>query len=138
VFHSRDWGRSWTASETPIPHNTASSGLFSIAALEGGWIGVGGDYRLETSGAGNLMVRAAQGTWRTPKQPPGIFLSAVLFRGPDRLIAVGPRGTYQSVDQGETWQNASEEGFHTASIAADGTVWAAGARGRTARWISTK
>ncbi|MFN7933559.1 MAG: hypothetical protein U0R19_09540 [Bryobacteraceae bacterium] len=129
VFHSRDWGKTWTATETPASHSTASSGLFSIAASANAWIAVGGDYRKEANGEGNLALSSL-----AVKTAPPIFLSGVLWLSEKMALAVGPRGTFRSADSGQSWTSASEEGFHTVSIAHDGAVYAAGARGRIARW----
>lgn len=129
VLHSRDWGSSWTVEETPVAHKTASSGLFSIAATATSWIAVGGDYRLETNGEGNITLRA-----KAVKAPPPTYLSAVIWRSAREAFAVGPRGTFRSLDAGESWTKASDEGFHTITIAPGGTIFAAGARGRIARW----
>ncbi|MBS1824394.1 MAG: hypothetical protein JST93_03650 [Acidobacteria bacterium] len=129
VFHSRNWGKTWTVEETSVPHPVASSGLFSIAATAGGWIAVGGDYRQEVNGAGNLALSNLQ-----VKAAPPIFLSAVVWRSAKEAIAVGPRGTFRSTDSGQTWELASEEGFHTLSTTVNGALFAAGARGRIARW----
>ncbi len=129
VFHSRDGGQSWTVTATDIPHPTPSSGLFSIAAGASGWVAAGGDYRQETSGLGNLVLSAAP-----VKSAPPIFLSAVVRRTGDEFLAVGPRGTFLSADAGQSWSEAAADGFHTASRAPDGALFAAGARGRIARW----
>jgi len=129
VFASRDWGRTWTVEETALPHATPSSGLFSIAAMAESWIAVGGDYREETRGVGNLALPGTQ-----VKRPPPVFLSAVVWLRKS-VMSVGPRGTYLSRDAGVTWELGSEEGFHTVSVASDGTVYGAGARGRIGRWV---
>lgn len=130
VFHSRDGGRSWTVTTTDIPHSTPSSGLFSIAPSASGWVAAGGDYRQETSGVGNLALSASP-----VKSAPPIFLSAVALRTGNELIAVGPRGTFRSADGGQSWSEAAEDGFHAISRAPDGALFAAGARGRIARWV---
>lgn len=129
VFHSSDWGVTWRVEETTALHKTASSGLFSIAANGERWIAAGGDYRLETSGEGNLVVAG-----KSVSSTPPIYLSAVVYRTALEVLASGPRGTFLSVDAGASWQRASDEGFHTMSVAAGGTVYAAGAGGRIARW----
>lgn len=130
VFASRDWGRTWSVEETAVVHATPSSGLFSIAAMAESWIAVGGDYREETRGVGNLVVRGAE-----VRRAPPVFLSGVV-RLRKSLLSVGPRGTYLSRDGGVTWELGSEEGFHTVSVASDGTVYGAGARGRIGRWVT--
>ena len=45
VFHSEDGGQTWSVAKTPIRHDSASAGIFSLAfsdALHG--VAVGGDY----------------------------------------------------------------------------------------------
>lgn len=128
VFRSADWGRTWTAVESGVAYRTASSGLFSVSGAGNGWIAVGGDYREEARGEGNVAgVKVAKA--------PAVFLSAVI-RMLTAVMAVGPRGTYVSRDGGVNWELGSEEGFHTVSVAKDGTVFGAGARGRVGRWVT--
>ncbi|MBL8176852.1 MAG: hypothetical protein JNK48_19410 [Bryobacterales bacterium] len=129
VFASLDWGRTWSVSETGMAYSTASSGLFAIAAHGAGWVAVGGDYRAEDRGTGNIAVRGAE-----VRKAPGVFLSGVvLLEG--LAMAVGPRGTFLSRDGGKSWETGSEVGFHTVSLAKDGTVYGAGALGRIGRWV---
>ena len=51
------------------------------------------------------------------------------------LIAVGPRGTALSTDEGQSWRQVDEEAFHAISCRA-GTCVAAGAKGKVAVWTS--
>src|SRR5262249_2041802 len=38
VFHSKDSGVSWTVTETPLPSGNASSGIFSLACNDHGYL----------------------------------------------------------------------------------------------------
>ena len=60
----------------------------------------------------------------------GIF--SVAFKDPQTGIAVG---CDRSVD-GEEWHSFSEIGFHAIHVAPDGSVWACGSTGRTARLVA--
>jgi photosystem II stability/assembly factor-like uncharacterized protein len=126
VFHSEDGGQTWSVAKTPIRHDSASAGIFSLAfsdALHG--IAVGGDYMKPDESAGNVAVTDDEGrTWSVPTGPgPRGYRSAV-----SGGIATGPSGTDQSSDRGRTWTKATDEGYN-----AFNSGWAVGPNGRIAR-----
>ncbi|MBL8774038.1 MAG: hypothetical protein JNK30_21810 [Phenylobacterium sp.] len=136
VFHSRDDGATWSASETAI-EGDESAGLFGGMALGGGRaVVVGGDYRAELR-EGPAIARTQDGgrTW-TPAPDAGTprLLEGVARRDARTLIAVGPRGASVSRDDGATWRQVDDEAFH-AIACAGATCVAAGSRGRVAVWI---
>ena len=135
VLHSSDRGRTWTVAKTPVATG-GSAGIFSIAfrdALHG--VVVGGDYQKETEAIDNAAVTTDGGkTWSLVKVSG--FRSAVAFKRGSKAswIAVGPRGTDVSVDDGRTWKPLAEGGFDAFSFAPSGrTGWGAGARGAIGR-----
>jgi photosystem II stability/assembly factor-like uncharacterized protein len=141
VFRSEDWGRTWTVAETPLLHDAASAGIFSLAfrdARHG--VAVGGDY-LKLAGAVNNVAITEDGgvTWSAPGGPgPSGFRSAVAFvrgssGGSGTTVATGPGGTDVSLDGGRTWKRVSERGYHALSFTRDGAGWASGDKGRTGR-----
>jgi photosystem II stability/assembly factor-like uncharacterized protein len=118
VFHSQDSGQTWSVAKTPIRHDSASAGVFSLAfsdALRG--IAVGGDYMKPTESAGNLAVTSDGGkTWIAPAGPaPGGYRSAVTCGAV--CIATGTSGSDLSTDGGKSWGsfdggfNAINNGF---------------------------
>jgi photosystem II stability/assembly factor-like uncharacterized protein len=141
VFRSEDWGRTWTVAETPLLHDSASAGIFSLAfrdARHG--VAVGGDYQKLDGTLHNVAITEDGGvTWSVPGGPaPSGFRSAVAFiqdRGgsSSRVVATGPGGTDVSPDGGQTWKRVSEHGYHALSCARDGSGWASGDKGRTGR-----
>lgn len=141
VFRSKDRGRQWTVSETPLQQGTPSAGVFSVLFWnETDGIVVGGDYR-RTRDARRAVALTTDGgeTWTSEEALSlGGFRSAVVsFEEAGRiwLVAVGPDGTDVSSDAGRTWVTNEGPGFHVVSIAPDGAIWAAGPDGRVARLI---
>lgn len=127
VFRSTDWGRTWDVAETPLRHDTASSGIFSIAFRDdGNGIAVGGDFQKPGDPAPAAVTADGGRTWQSVAGA-GIYLSAVRWYG-ELLIATGPGGTVRSRDGGRTWTNPAPPGFHAIAAAA-GRIFAAGANG---------
>jgi len=138
VFHSEDFGKTWTVVETPIASGNASSGIFSIEAKTGNKIvAVGGDYK----DPGRPVKVAAYSqdtgtTWRLAATPPGGYRSGVASVDGVTLAAVGPSGADISQDAGIHWQ-------HTDSISLNGLAfanvldgWAVGPNGTIARFVN--
>ncbi|MEV5575363.1 oxidoreductase [Spirillospora sp. NPDC052269] len=132
VFHSRDRGRTWTVSDTPLPSG-AAAGVFGLAfrdARHG--VAVGGDYRPgEPSPDAAATTGDAGRSWRLAPRPPAEYRSGVTYFGP-ALIAVGPTGSDLSRDNGRTWTRFDTGSFDTVSCA-HGGCWASGEKGRIAR-----
>jgi photosystem II stability/assembly factor-like uncharacterized protein len=122
VFHSEDAGKTWSAAKTPIRHDSASAGIFSLAfsdALHG--IAVGGDYMKPEESAGTSAITADGGkTWSAGTLPG--YRSAVADG-----MATGTSGTDTSTDGGRTWVKSSSEGYN-----AIGGKWMVGPNGRIA------
>ena len=135
VLHSKDGGKSWTASNTPLRNDGAAAGIFSLAfrdAKHG--IAVGGDYSKDKETRQNFAVTADGGlTWTAPQSGPSGFRSAVAYLPKLRLwIVTGTSGSDVSADDGRTWKRF-DEGTYNALAVAGGSVWAVGAKGRIAR-----
>lgn len=138
VYHSGDRGRTWTVAETPIHAGSASSGIFSVAFRDGRrGVAVGGDYQMVRGGLPNVAVTDDGGrSWRVAKGPlPVGYLSAVAFvPGSSNLVAVGLAGTAFSSDNGESWRMVDSIGYNAVRFVAPNAGWAAGPKGRLARW----
>jgi len=137
VFRSTDGGRSWTAAITPIRNDSASAGIFSIAfASPTRGIIVGGDYSRDQEARGNLAITTDGGrSWSAPAAGPGGFRSAVAWVPRLKLwIATGTSGSDYSTDGGQTWKAFDSGSFNALSFAPNGAGWAAGAKGRIARF----
>lgn len=138
VFRSEDGGRTWSVAGTPIRHDGAAAGIFSIAfadALHG--VAVGGDYLKAADDRDNAILSDDGGvTWRlAPGRHPGGYREAVAWipGRAGKLIAVGPNGTDLSMDGGRSWTPMAGEGFHALSLTATGEAWAVGAKGTIAK-----
>jgi photosystem II stability/assembly factor-like uncharacterized protein len=137
VLRSSDAGRTWTVNATPLATGTAA-GIFSVAfrdAQHG--VVVGGNYQKESEAVDNAAITSDGGATWTLVDGHGLsgFRSVVAWLpgAAPALVAIGPTGADWSSDDGRTWTSVQSEGFDTFSVAADGTGWAAGARGRIAR-----
>lgn len=135
VFHSRDGGRHWTATASPIPAAEAG-GVFSLAFRDKKHgVAVGGDFSKEADGVDKASYTRNGGR----SYVGGIDVSGYrsgadwVVGSKKRLIAVGPNGSDTSFDGGRSWQRFSDVGFHSVVCVAGGTCWASGSGGRVAR-----
>lgn len=129
VLESRDGGRSWKASEVPLPSGEAA-GVFAVA-FKTPWHGVaiGGDYLKPTDPTPAFATHDVRG-WKAGTSAPIGYRSGIAYRG-DSLVAVGPSGTDTSRD-GRTWRVADTGSFDTVDCVG-ATCWAAGEKGRVGR-----
>ncbi|MBL7253852.1 oxidoreductase [Paractinoplanes lichenicola] len=131
VFTSRDLGRTWSVTNTPVPSGP-SAGIYSLAARPGGaTIAVGGDYVTPTAapdGAAYLHGR----TWKVAAKAPGEYRSGSAWRG-HTALAVGPTGSDLSYDGGRTWKRFDTGSFDAVDCTPGGACWASGEKGRVAK-----
>ena len=141
VFRSTDGGATWSVADTPVHAGGASSGIFSLAFSDGvHGIAVGGDYADRTLTDANVAITSDGGrTWRLPTGAgPAGYMSAVTFvpgTNGQTAVAVGLVGTALSTDGGEHWRMVDSVAYNSVAFADRTTGWAAGPRGRIARWI---
>ncbi|GAB1513625.1 WD40/YVTN/BNR-like repeat-containing protein [Actinophytocola sp. KF-1] len=132
VLHSKDRGRTWTASVTPLA-GSASAGVFAVAFRNPRTgIAIGGDYANPTGATDALaLTRDGGTTWREPETAPAGYRSAVAYHPflPTVLIAVGPSGSDVSLDGGRNWRQFHDGSFDSVDCTRDGACWASGARG---------
>jgi photosystem II stability/assembly factor-like uncharacterized protein len=136
VFRSKDRGRTWAVSTTPLPAGEAT-GLFGMRFFSAkvGMV-VGGNYKQEQQPGPNAAITRDGGqTWQTvnPTNPPGLKEAVALLPG-DRLLTVGPSGTSLSADQGQTWQALDTDGYHSVACA-KATCYAVGAKGKVSKQV---
>ncbi len=141
VFRSSDWGRTWEFAETPVRHDSASAGIFSLAFrgdMDG--IAVGGDYTKPAEDRDNIAVTHDGGkTWKAPPGRPSGYRSAVAFvPGSSRAISLGTSGSDVSPILGEAWTPLGGEGYNAAAFSNNGTGWAVGPRGKIAKLGSVR
>ena len=138
AFHSRDDGRTWTATETPVPAGSASRGLFTLVPLgPDRALALGGDHQQPGLDALNGAATDDGGrTWRpAPAQPAGYRSGAATVPGvPGAVIAVGPTGTGLSLDEGRTWRTLDALPLNAVACADARTLWAVGPKGAVMQW----
>lgn len=125
VFHSEDGGQTWSVAKTPIRHDSASAGIFSLAfldALHG--IAVGGDYMKPDESTGTLAITDDGGKTWTAGELPG-YRSAISCN--TFCIATGTSGSDLSGVGGRRWAPLAGGGFN-----AVGGAFAVGMNGRIA------
>jgi photosystem II stability/assembly factor-like uncharacterized protein len=132
VFTSRDGGRTWSVTATPVPSGP-SAGIYSLAVRrDGAAIAVGGDYVAPTAapdGAAYLRGR----TWTVARTVPGEYRSGSAWLGHgSTALAVGPTGSDISYDAGRTWKRFDTGSFDAVECV-PGACWASGAQGRVAK-----
>jgi photosystem II stability/assembly factor-like uncharacterized protein len=136
VFHSPDFGRTWTATETPVASGNASSGIFSIARYASSLVAVGGDYK-DPKRTDRVAAYSQDGgkTWTLAAQQPGGYRSgAAMLYG--AMLAVGPTGEEMSQDLGAHWKRIGSLDLNAAFVLDIYNGWAVGANGTVARLVN--
>jgi len=135
VFHSANRGVTWTAAETPIRHDSASAGIFSLALLgpmRG--IAVGGDYANPKADEHNIAVTADGRTWTEPASRPAGFRSAVVYvPALHAWLATGTTGSDVSTDDGQTWKRFDEAAYNAIAF-----PFAVGPKGAVAKFTPAR
>jgi len=137
VFHSPDFGRTWSVTETPIASGNDSSGIFSLDARRAPMLlAVGGDYNEPAlHGRAAAFSRDDGKTWEPAQQQPGGFRSAVSVIDDAIAVAVGPNGIDVTGDRGATWKRVdSSLNLNAVAILDLKNGWAVGPKGTIARF----
>jgi photosystem II stability/assembly factor-like uncharacterized protein len=141
VFRSTDRGRSWRVSSSGLPGGT-SAGLFGIAFADArNGIAVGGDYAI-ARGPSDRAIRTSDGgvTWSGAglQSPDGVSTGLVFVpnSSPPAFVAVGAHGTAITRDFGATWVFSDTLTYWGVGFAGP-SGWAAGPRGRLAKFVGT-
>jgi photosystem II stability/assembly factor-like uncharacterized protein len=134
VFHSKDRGRNWSVSETPILAGADSAGIFSLAFRDQdhGLI-VGGDYRKPNDTGATAAITADGGKTWTLLDKPFPYRSCVAW-AKDGWIVVGTSGSNFSADNGATWKLIDRENYNSVAFTSTGEGWAVGPKGRIAKF----
>ncbi len=138
VFHTKDRGRTWTVAGTPAPAGNATSGLFSVAFLDGHrGCAAGGDYR-QPAFKGLNGIRTGDGgeTWApAPLSATGFYSAVVPIPGEkNELVAVGLAGEASTRDAGRAWTRTGDLPMNAVSFADDRVGWAVGPKGTIVRF----
>lgn len=133
IAHSRDDGGDWDVIEAPLA-GSPTAGLFGGLALgRNRAVAVGGDYKDELRAGETIALVGEVDISTPPHEGTPRLLEGVGRLDARTLIAVGPRGTSISRDDGETWRQVDTEAFHAIACRA-GTCVAAGGKGRVGVW----
>ena len=136
VFHSPDFGKTWTVVDTLIASGNASSGIFSIVATPWAVIAVGGDYKDPSRPYRVAAYSTDRGkTWSLATQQPGGYRSAVVALY-GAMLAVGPTGEDISDDFGAHWKHTDSLDLNAAFVLDIDNGWAVGAKGTIARLVN--
>ncbi|MFY9255453.1 MAG: hypothetical protein WAO83_18520 [Fuerstiella sp.] len=134
VFHTEDFGKSWSVAATPIRSGEPSEGIFSGAFHENRFgVIVGGDYKQPFVSNSNCATSSNGGkTWSLAKvEMP--HKACVRFLDDSKVLAVGRTGIMLSTNRGQTWKMIADESFYTFDVERlTGTVFLAGGDGRVA------
>lgn len=139
VLHSADRGRTWTATDTPLPAGDPARGVFALAFRDrdrAHGLAVGGDFRPDQpSPSAAARTRDGGRTWRPAATAPPAYRSGVAWLPHSRTaaLAVGPTGTDLTTDAGRTWRTVDAGSYDTVDCTPDHGCWAAGETGRVAR-----
>ncbi|HXF42148.1 MAG TPA: hypothetical protein VNK26_00270 [Pyrinomonadaceae bacterium] len=130
VFISYDFGKNWTARETPVASGSPGMGIFSIAMLDSkNGIIVGGDYQKAEAADSNAALTTDGGkSWYPVKGLSG-YRSGVVYIDRKRIIAVGSNGSDISTDGGKTWQRLGSEPLNAVNAKGPKAIWAVGPKG---------
>jgi amidase len=135
VFRSSDAGKTFHPFTAPVTAGSSVRGIFGLAfrtPLEG--IAVGGDYKMMEFREGIAAATHDGGrTWLPlgTAGPSGFREGVAFVPGKTAVMAVGPGGSDESLDNGRTWRPFALDGCHVVAFAPDGTRgWAAGNRGK--------
>jgi photosystem II stability/assembly factor-like uncharacterized protein len=139
VFRTKDGGKTWKVSATPIPSGP-SSGIFALAfrdAKHG--LAVGGDF-LDPPVTPNHMALTSDGgkSWTTVTNAPNRYRSGAHWIDDSAALVVGPSGSNVSFDRGRTWTQFDTGSFDTVDCARGHACWAAGEQGRVAYLVRKK
>lgn len=138
VWHSTDWGRTWTATSAPLRHGDPAAGIFAIAMdPTGEGVAVGGKFDAPGDESGTAAFSEDGGrTWHAAKRPPTGYRSAVapISAAEDSRttwIAVGTGGASYSVDGGREWRNLNGLALNALAVDPDRRVaYCVGPKGR--------
>lgn len=136
VFHTGDYGATWSAVETPVFHGAPASGIASLAVRDPlNLMAAGGNIGDPNSRTDNVAVSSDGGnTWalaRRPAMSGAIYGSAyVPGAATPTAVVVSPKGAKYSTDNGATWMALDPKAYWAVGFAPNGTGWMVGPQGR--------
>jgi len=133
VFTSRDRGRTWTVSATPLASGP-SAGINALAfKSQRQGLAVGGDFAAPTASPDNFAKTTDGGqSWSLLTGAPAEYRSGATWLNGHTALAVGISGSDFSKNGGRTWTRFDDGSLDTVDCASPKACWAAGANGRVA------
>jgi len=133
VFTSRDRGRTWTVSATPL-NSGPSAGINALAfRSQQHGLAVGGDFAVPDNSPNNFAAtRNGGGSWDLLTGAPPEYRSGAAWVNGNTAIAVGLTGSDVTRNKGRTWTGFDDGSLHTIDCANPNACWASGANGRVA------
>ena len=139
VFHTSDYGRSWSASDAPVVAGEAS-GLTAISMTsDAHGFAFGGNLAVTDRTTDNVVVTNDAGRSWTLR--PHVSFNGAIYGGlagaggRDVLAVVGPGGFAWSGDAGSSWTTGDARAWWGIGASTSGHTWIAGPDGRIARVI---
>jgi len=133
VFTSRNRGRTWTVSATPL-NSGPTTGINALAfRSQQHGLAVGGDFAAPATSPNNFAAtRDGGATWSLLTGAPAEYRSGATWVNGNTAIAVGLTGSDFTRNKGRTWTGFDEGSLHTVDCANPNACWASGANGRVA------
>jgi photosystem II stability/assembly factor-like uncharacterized protein len=133
VFTSRDRGRTWTVSATPM-NSGPTTGINALAfRSQRHGLAVGGDFAVPATSPNNFAATNDGGsTWALLTGAPAQYRSGATWVNGNTAIAVGLTGSDFTRNKGRSWTRFDNGSFHTVDCANPNACWASGANGRVA------
>ena len=133
VFTSRNRGRTWTVSATPL-NSGPSAGINALAfRSQQHGLAVGGDFAVPDNSPNNFAAtRNGGGSWDLLTGAPPEYRSGAAWVNGNTAIAVGLTGSDVTRNKGRTWTGFDDGSLHTIDCANPNACWASGANGRVA------
>ena len=133
VFTSRNRGRTWTVSATPL-NSGPSTGINALAfRSQQHGLAVGGDFAMPANSPNNFAATRNGGrSWALLTGAPAEYRSGATWVNGNTAIVVGLTGSDMTRNKGRTWTGFDEGSLHTVDCANPNACWASGANGRVA------
>ena len=135
LFHSSDYGATWTADSTPLASGNAI-GITSVSFrdLRNGIVFGGNVGNNNSRGDVVALTHDGGATWALGGRPPfaGAIFGGTWVPGArvPMAVAVGPRGAAWSRNEGRTWMAIDSAAYWAVGFASPKAGWAVGPRGR--------
>ncbi len=134
VIRTKDYGKTWSESPTPIRSDSPTSGIFTLSFLDDSrGIAMGGEYSVADSLVLNVAITTDGGaTWNTAGQSNltgSVFGSSFVPNAPTpTIVGVAPTGTDYSTDHGMTWTRIDSTSYWSVAFVHADAGWAIGPR----------